>query len=210
MNWREIAKRAEGLHTIESFCSVMNINENTGITYIHELKNRGFVETMRGKGGKRLYDITPLKLKPIGFKGFFDILNENSRLKIQKPFEHKVYGKKLTIEEVIIKAIKTQDLRIILASLELFKKINNWSFLYKLAKKDKLERQIGALYTLSKKYFRVKKIDGRILRKMKEAPIHKKYIIPKMKTKDFKEIEKEWGVYIPFNKSDLEKLKVLK
>lgn len=33
------------------------------------------------------------------------------------------------------------------------------------------------------------------------------YIIPKLKSKDFKKIEKLWKVYLPFNKEDLEEYK---
>jgi hypothetical protein len=155
-----------------------------------------------------MYDISPIRLKNIGSEGFFDILNENSPMKVQKPFEHRVYGKQMTIEEAVIEALKTNDFRIILASLGLFRKINNWNLLYRLAKASELERHVGAMYSLSRKYFRVRRIDGRILRRMKESKLHNKYIIANRKSNDFKEIEQEWGVYIPFNKSDMKRLGV--
>lgn len=207
MDWRNVAKETEGLHTVGSFSRSMNIHRNTAITYIHALRKNGFVETKRGKKGKRLYDISPLKLKKIGSRGFFDVLNEHSSLKIRKPFEHRVYGKTLTLEETVIYALKTRDFRIILASIKLFQNINNWNLLYNLAKKNGLERHIGALYALSRKYFRVRRIDGRILRRMKQSPISQKYVIPKLRSSDFREIENEWRVFIPFNRGDLERLR---
>ena len=35
------------------------------------------------------------------------------------------------------------------------------------------------------------------------------YVIPKLKSKDFIEIEKIWRIYLPFNKEDLEEYKWL-
>lgn len=206
MDWRNTAKMAEGLHTVDSFSRVTNTHRNTAIFYIHKLRENGFVKTKRGRNGKRLYDISPLKLRDIGSRDFIDIINENSSLKIQERFEHRTYEKTLTLEETLIKALETKDLRIILASLALFKKIKDWSLLYNLAKENRYERHIGALYSLSRKYFRVRKINKRILRRMKESSSHKKYLIYKLKSNDFKEIEKEWDVFIPFNKSDMERL----
>jgi len=200
-----MALKNEGLQTVESFSRAMNIQKNTAIRYMHELRIHGFVKSQRGINGKRLYEISPLKLKKIGSDGFFDILNENSSMKIQKPFEHRIYGRQMEIEEVIIRTLKTGDSRIILASLPLFKKVNDWSLLYKLAKNG-WERHVGILYDLSRKYFRVKKMDGRIMRRLKEAPVHEKYIIGNIRSDDFKQLEREWKIHVPFNKSDIEKL----
>ena len=68
-----------------------------------------------------------------------------------------------------------------------------------------MERKIGALYDLSRKIMRTRKIDSRFKRFMLPRPQDKyQYIIKGLKTKDFKEIENTWKVYIPFNKADLE------
>lgn len=207
MDWREMAKREDGLNTLEGFSRDMNIQKSTAVLYIYELRKRGFVRTMRGRGGGRLYDISPLSLRKTGSDGFYDVLNRNSPLKIQEPFEHRVYGREMPIEEAIVEALKTRRSRIILASLGLFRKARNWSLLYGLAKKEGLARQVGALHALSRRIFRVKRMDGRILRRMKEAPVKDKFIIPGLRSDDFQDIEREWGVCIPFNKADMEKLK---
>ena len=208
MDWREMAMEREGLYTLESFSRAEGIKKDTAVLYLHELRKRGLVRTTREKRGKRFYDISPLTLRDIGSKGFYEILNENSPLKIQEPFVHRVYGRRMTVEEVIVRAIKTRSSRIILASLGLFRKARDWNLLYEFARKDGLERHAGALYSLSRKIFRVRRMDDRILNVMKEAPLKDKYIIPKIKSDHFKDIEEEWGIYIPFNKSDLEKLGV--
>jgi hypothetical protein len=207
MDWREMAKREDGLNTLEGFSRDMNIQKSTAVLYLHELRKRGFVKTLRGRRGGRLYDISPVSLRKTGSEGFYEVLNENSTLKIQEPFVHRVYGRNMRIEEVIVEAIKTRDSRTILSSLALFRKVKDWSGLYELAKKQGLERHTGALYSLSRRLFRVKSIDGRILRRMKEAPVKDKFMIPKLRSDDFKDIEEEWGVHIPFNKSDIGKLK---
>ena len=210
MDWRHIAKREDGLNTLEGFARDMNIRRSTAVLYIHELRKRGFVRTLRGRGGSRLYDISPVRLRKAGSEGFYDVLNRNSPLKIQEPFEHRVYGRTMTVEEVIVEAMRRRDSRIILSSLALFRKVEDWSLLYMLAKKHGLLRQAGALHALSRRIFKVRRLDGRILRRMREAHVEDKFIVPKLKSDDFQDIEKEWGVYIPFNKSDLEKIKPVK
>jgi hypothetical protein len=209
MDWREMAMEREGLYTLESFSRAEGIKKETAVLYLHELRKRGFVRTMRGRGGGRIYDISSLSLRKMGSEGFYDVLNRNSPLKIREPFEHRVYGREMTIEEVIIEALKTRRSRIILASLGLFRKVRNWSMLYKLAKKEGLERHAGALYSMSRRLFRMKSMDDRILRRMKEARAKDKFMIQGLRSDDFQDIEREWGVYIPFNKSDLEKIKPL-
>ena len=208
MDWRGMAMEREGLYTLESFSRAEGIKKDTAVLYLHELRKRGLVRTTREKRGKRFYDVKPVSLRQIGSKGFYEVLNENSPLKIREPFVHRVYGREMTVEEVIVEAVKTQRSRIVLASLGLFRKVRNWSLLYELAKKESLERHVGALYSLSRRIFRVKSMDGRILRRMKEACVKDKFIIPGLKSDDFQDLEREWGVYIPFNKSDLEKLGV--
>ena len=206
MDLRGMALETEGLHTIESFSSTMNIQKKTGIVYIHMLRKSGFVKTMRGRRGNRLYDISPLRLRKVGSGGFIDIINQNSNMKIQRRYEHRIYGRDVTIEEAIIYALKTENSRIILASLRLFRKELDWKGLYTLAKKDRVERHLGALYDLSRRFFRVRKIDGRILRRMMETSVRKKYLVGKRKSHDFTDIEKKWKVHIPFNRSDMERL----
>jgi hypothetical protein len=206
MDWKEMAKEHEGLHTARGFSRAMNIKKGTAIVYLHFLRKNGFVKTMRGKGGKRMYDISPLSLRKVGSRNYIDIINENSVMKLRERYEHRVYGKEPTIEEAIILALKSHNSRIILASLALFRKSIDWKYLYSLARKSRLERHVGALYDLSRKVFRVRRIDRRILRGMKQSPVSGRFLIGKRQSRDFPGIEKEWKVHIPFNRPDLIRL----
>ena len=68
-----------------------------------------------------------------------------------------------------------------------------------------IERQVGALYNISKKVMRVRKMTKRFRNNSlpKENYIFGE-VIPRLKSKDFKEIEQKWKIYLPFNKKDLE------
>ncbi len=203
MDWTETAQELSGLQTIETIEKELNITRHTAANYVAELRKKGFVKTSRGAGKKRMYQIRPYPFVELGNPGLFDIINKYSAVKITEPYVHRIHGRKLTIEEVIVRAVKTRDFRIILACLGLFRHAN-WPLLRKYAKKEKLERAVGALYDLSK---HVIKKTGTMNKRTEQAMLRSttkdKYIIPKMKSKDFKDIEKKWGVFIPFNKSDL-------
>ena len=93
----------------------------------------------------------------------------------------------------------------ILASLALFKKINNWVELYHLAKENHIERQVGALYDLARKIMKVRRMSDKFRNNALPKEEYKfKYIIPELTSKDFMEIEKIWKIHLPFNKKDLE------
>jgi len=206
MIWKEIAKKNEGFHTVESFSKSMGIKRETAINYLYFMRKKGFVETKRGKKGKRLYEIMPLKLKKIGHPGLYETINRYSSLKLTMPIEERS-DHKITPEEAVVRAILTRDFRVVLASLELFKKTKDWWLLYNFSKKCGVERFVGALYSLSRKLFKVRSIDKRVLGLLKKSRIRERYIIPRARSSDFKEIEKEWKVYIPFSKSDVQRLK---
>jgi hypothetical protein len=204
MDWKSLAKENEGLHTVESFSKKLGIGSGTAVNYLHALRKKGFVETERGRNGKRLYKVSPLKLKKIGYPGLYETINKYSSLKITSPLlERSIH--EIKPEEAIVKALGTKDFRVVMTSLELFKHVNDWLLLYKFAKEYNVERHIGALYFLSRRLFRVRKIDKRVLRLLEKSELKEKYIVPKMKSSDFGDIEKKWDVFIPFNKSDLER-----
>ena len=208
MNWKEKAKSLEGFATIRSMEKSLDISRATAVNYMHGLRKGGFItETLRGRRGIRLYHITPLRLRKIGNPGLYDIINANSSLKIAKPLEHRVYGREMSLEEAFVEALRSRDFRLILSSLELFRKIHDWKLLYALAKKHGLQRAAGALYCLSRKHFRVRRIDRRIELRMRKSRPGSRYIIPGARSRDFGELEREWGVFIPFNKSDMERLR---
>lgn len=185
----------------------LNISRETAINYIYGLRKRGLVETDRGKKGLRLYRIIPVRRKEKGFPGLYETINKYSPIKLVEPFKHRIYDHELAPEEAIVRAILTKDFRTILASLALFRKVSNWSLLYKFAKERKTQRFVGALYDLSRLCLRVRKMDRRIRNKMKSSELNTRYITPNVKSKDFQDIEREWNVFIPFNKGDIERYK---
>ena len=179
------------------------ISRRTAINLIWILRKKGLVETGYGKRKIRLYRIRAIKKPDIGFKGLYDIINENSKVKVFAKEQHRIHGHKLTIEEAIIRAIEEEDFRTILAALGLFNKIKDWSRLLKFAKKEKLTRKVGALYDVARTAIKVKRIDKRIRKALLKGTVGDKYIVKKIRSADFKDIEKEWNVFIPFNKADL-------
>jgi hypothetical protein len=50
-------------------------------------------------------------------------------------------------------------------------------------------------------------MDRRIRNKMKSSKLKTRYIIHNLKSKDFQNIEREWKVFLPFNKGDIERYK---
>ena len=154
-----------------------------------------------------MYKISPIKKQEIGYPGLYDIINKHSKVKVVVGYEHKMHDHKMSIEEAIVRAVELKRFRTLLAALGLFNKVKNWNGLYKFAKKYNVERKIGALYDVARQTMKVRKIDKRTRNALLSIDIKDKYIIDRLKTKDFKDIEKEWGVYVPFNKADLEAYK---
>jgi len=206
MDTLKLAKKLNGLQTVSSISKTLKISKRTAINYISLLRKKGFIKkTQYGARKIRMYKISNLKQNNLGYPGFYEILNQYSKIKIYSPYERNVvYGNKLSIEEVIIKAIKTKEFRVILASLELFSKIKNWTRLSYYAKKENLGRKVGALYDVARIIIKVKKIDKRIENSFLGGNLKNKYFVKKIKSKDLNEIERKWRVYLPFNKADLE------
>ena len=197
-----LLNKLKGIQTIESIMSILGVNRQKAVYLVYLLRKKGFVKTKRLSNNKRTYFIS-YKNK-LGLN-YFDVINEFSPVKISASEGYWFYGNSFSFEDVLTYAVSTRRFRIILASLALFKKVSDWKLLYKLSKEKNIIREVGALYSLSRKLMKVKRMDGRILNKMlprKEANF--KYIIPKLKSRDFKGIEKKWRVYLPFNKLDLE------
>jgi len=206
MKKTELLKKLEGIQTIESVKDILKVNKKKAIYYIYKLRKEGYVKTKKQSNNNRIYNIS-LENK-LGGKSYYEIINEYSPIKISTPVFYKIYGKEPSLEETLIYAIKIKSLRTILASLALFKKINNWTKLYRLAKENHIERQAGALYDLARKIMKVRKMTIRFRNNSlpkKESKFE--YIIPKLKSKDFTKIEKLWKIYLPFNKEDLEEYK---
>ena len=204
MELNEIAKTLEGLQTADTIAKKLGVSRRTAVNITWELRKKGLVETGYGKRKIRMYRIRTVKKPDIGFKGLYDVINENSKVKLFTKQQHKVHGHELTIEEAVVRAVKEGDFRTVLAALGLFNKVKSWPRLLKFAKKEGITRKIGALYDAAKTIIRVKRMDKRTRKALLNGKAKDRYIIKKIKSKDFEGIEKEWNVFIPFNKADLE------
>jgi len=207
MRTTELFNKLKGMQTIESVMSILGINKNKTIYYIHRLKKLGYIKTKYKSDKKRIYFIS--KENTLNQMSYSDILNKYSPVKIYDSEVYKIHGRNIGIEEAIVYAIKTGKFRYVLSSIFLFRKKIKWKVIYEYAKKDNLLRQVGALYDLSRIILnKVRKIDNRFKIKMLPKKSDKyKYIINNLKSKDFKNIEEIWKVYIPFNKGDFEEFK---
>ncbi len=206
MKLRGLLKRLEGVQTIDSVMNILGVDRQKAIYYVHRLRKAGFVKTSYTGTKKRVYRISHENM--LGGRGYYDIINEYSPMKLAVSETHRIYGRDVSLEETLVFAIESGRIRVILASLSLFGKISDWKLLYSISKEKGAERKAGALYDLSRKLkIRVRRMDGRIRRLMLPSESDGfQYIIPGIKTKEeeYKEIEKSWKVYLPFNRSDLE------
>ena len=207
MNIIEIAKRLEGLQTVDSIAINLNIDRRTAINYVWQLRKNGYIETMYGKRKIRMYRISPIRSIKTGYPGLYEFLNQNSKIKIYAPYKNRIYDHKPIVEEMIIKAVQTGDFRTIFSALNLFNKITNWALLSQIARKENVGRKIGALYDAARTIIRVRKMDERTRKSLLKSKIDNKFVVKNARTRDLKDIEKIWNVYLPFNKADLEAYK---
>lgn len=203
----DVAKKLRGFQTILSVKKILSVDTQRAIYYIYKLRKSGYVKTDYGSDKKRVYHISLQNV--FGGTNYIEILNKYSPIKLTSSQVYQIYGKIPSIEETFIYAIKKQEVRYIIASLALFKKVKDWSLLYQLAKKEGIVREIGALYDISK--LSVKKVK-RMPKRFVNLAMPKKYdnylyIIEGFESSDFKEIQKKWKVYIPLNYADLEDYK---
>ena len=202
----ELSEKLEGIQTIKSIEKILDVKEKRAIYLVSRLRKKGYVKTTQNKDNIRIYKISKKNL--ISGKSYIEVINENAPLGVFVSKDYRIHGKKPSLEETLIYAIKTKDIRTMIASLSLFKKINDWSSLYKLARKENLMRQVGALYDVSRKIIKTRKMTKRF----RSLSLPKKtdkfqYIIDKFKSDNFQDIEKKWKVFIPLNETDLEEYK---
>ncbi len=197
MKKEETLKAIEGLQTIETVAEALNIKRQSALNLLSKLKKQGYVTTSGGRQQKRLYKISTKKQRKRDL-GMFDIINKHSSMKLAPWYDHQVHGE-YGIEEALIDAIQTQSFRVILASMKLFNHITDWPKLYKLAKEKDCWQKVGALYDLSRMYFRVKKMPAYHLKYKAE----KWQRLTQLKKINFPSITKKWRVYIPFNEKDM-------
>ncbi|MBI5871492.1 Rrf2 family transcriptional regulator [archaeon] len=204
---QRLAKSLEGLHMVGTICKKLNISKRTAVNYTSKLRKAGYLKTTRGYGGVRMYKISPVKTKEVGSMGLYETINRYSKVKLVTHEKYRIHGHKLSIEEALVKAIQEGEYRTVLAALGLFQHIKNWKELNKLAKKTMMGRKIGALYDTAKIVMRVKKMDLRTRRSLLDSKVKNRYIVYPIKSKNLKDIQEKWRVYVPFNKADLMRYK---
>lgn len=203
----EVAKKLEGLNTLDMVRKILNVRKSTAIKTLSILRKEGFVETSGGGKKPRLYKISPIRIAGKEHLGLYDIINKYSKVKLFEPYKHKVMDRKLSIEEAIPMAIKEGNFRLTLASLGLFNFVRDWSKLHYFAKKYGVTKEVGALYDVARSYMKTRKMDERTRKSLLKIKTKKQFIIKYVKSKDFIDIGKRWNVYVPFNKADLERYK---
>lgn len=203
----EIAKKLRGLQTVSNISKKLSVKKRTAINYAWKLRKEGYLTTYAGGSKVRIYQISPIKHKKKKGYSLYELLNENTRVKINVREDYIIHSKKKPgIEEVLVRCVASKEFRVVLASLGLFNKIKDWSKLKYFADKYKIGRKIGALYDVARTTFRVKKMDGRTRKSLLKSK-DSGYIIKYARTKDFKDIERKWRVKVPFNKADLKMYK---
>lgn len=202
----DVAKKVEGLQTIESIMAILKVKKGTAVNYMSKLKKKGFVKYFSAGRKKRIYRITTIKPRFGDYPSVHEIINKYSKIKVIEPVRYIIHGRKATAEEAVVFALETQNFRLILASISLFSHIKNWKLLNDIAKKHGLQRQIGALYDLSRLFVKTRRMDKRTGESMLRGK-GSKYIYDKIKTKEFSGIAKKWKVEIPFRTQDLIRLR---
>jgi len=185
----------------------LKVKRATAINYIHFLRKKGLIKTIYGKNRIRYYRILKIKKPIVGNESFYDIINKYSPMKIATRYNYRVIGRKVSIEETIVDAIETKNVKVILASLALFNYVKNWPLLLKFAKKHNVRKKVGALYELTRRFMKVRKINKKTLKAFLNAKNEPKFMIDNFKSRDFKDIEKKWNIFLPFNKVDITEYK---
>ena len=212
MEYEPIIKILEGTETIEDVQEKLKIDKAKAIYILHRLRKLGYIKTRYLPNKKRIYSISPLnKQEGVSYLESFNNDMPNASLMISDEENYFVHGRKIKTEDKLIYALKKGAVRYVISSLFLFRKIEDWSYLYRLAKKENLKRQISALYDVARIFIKkVRKMPKRF-RRLTTPKKEEKYlwIIKGFNSDDFKKIEKKWKVYIPLNRADLEEFKLL-
>ena len=203
MRIKELLSKLNGIQTIESVMSILDVNRTTAIYHIYRLRKKGYVKTKKLNNQNRVYNIS-YKNK-FGGTSYIEVINSVSPIKLAEPEEYKIYGTTPRFESALIFGIKSKSVRTILASLFLFKKIKDFKYLSEIAKENKVERTVGALYDVARLYMKTRRMPKSIMNSLlpeKEAIFE--YIIEGLTSKSFESIEQKWKVFVPFNTNDLE------
>jgi hypothetical protein len=206
MDSQELLKKIEGIQTIKTIMELLDVDKNKAIYYVYKLRKKGYVKTKATSDKSRIYYV--YRKNKLGGTSYYEIINRYSPIKLAESSFYKIYGREPSLEETLIFAIKTKKVRVITASVSLFKHIKNWTLLGKLARQNKVERSVGALYDLSRKIMKTKKMSEQLKRSiLPKKNSEYAYMIKGFKSKNFKDIEETWKIRIPLNKADLEDYK---
>ena len=197
----EAAKNLEGFQTISTISKILKVSKRTAVNYAWRLRKAGYLTTAYGGKKTKIYKISRLLREKKGYN-FYELFNNYSKIKLSPREDYIIHSEKEpSIEEILARGIDIMEFRVVLGVLGLFNKIKSWSKLKYFADKYDIGRKIGALYDVARTIIRVKRMDKRIRKGLLNGKGG--YIINNVKTRDFKNIEKEWKVFIPFNKQDL-------
>jgi len=204
MDIKNITKKLEGLQTVSTIAKKLNVSDRTAVNYAWRLRKNGYLTSRGGGRNIKIYHISLLGFKKKEGYSLYDLINKYSRVKLGTQQDYIIHSKKEpTPEEILVRAVSSDGFRLMLASLELFNKIKNWSELRKFAEEYNIGRNIGALYDVTRKFIRVKKMDERTRKALLKSN-GKKFLFYGIKSKNFQDIEKKWRVFIPLNKQDME------
>ena len=210
--YEPIINAIEGTRMIDDVQEKLKIDRAKAIYLLHRLRKLGYIRTKYLPNKKRVYSITPLnKQEGTSYLEAFNDNMPNPAFKIIDKEDYFVHGRKIKAEDLLTYALKKGTVRYIISSLILFRKIEDWSYLYRLAKEDGLARKISALYEIARMFIRkVRKMPKRF-RSLTTPKINDKYlsVVRYLSSDDFKDIEKKWKVYIPLNRADLEEYRLI-
>ena len=204
MDIKNITKKLEGLQTVSTIAKKLNVSDRTAVNYAWRLRKNGYLTSRGGGRNIKIYHISLLGFKKKEGYSLYDLINKYSRVKLGTQQDYIIHSKKEpTPEEILVRAVSSDGFRLMLASLELFNKIKNWSELRKFAEEYNIGRNIGALYDVTRKFIRIKRMDERTRKALLKSN-GKKFLFYGIKSKNCQDIEKKWRVFIPLNKQDME------
>src|SRR3989344_1686999 len=185
----KLAEKLEGRWTLDSLAYELDIDRKKAIYIIHRLRKLGYVKTYYGRNNMRVYYIG-IKYQSNG-ESYTEKINSISPIKLAEWEPYYVYGKEIRYEDALIYALKKRDVRYTIASISLFRQIGDWSYLYKIAKKEDLVREIVALYEVARMFLKkLKKIPKRFYNLARKNIGSYHYIVDKSSSDNFNEIEK--------------------
>ena len=200
----EKLRLVKGKQTLETLEEILHLEKRSVYNFLVQLRKKGYVQTVRGSNGKRMYTISTKRF-PQG-EGMFTLINKYSKMKLAPPFVHIVHGK-YGPEEALIDAIESKKFRVLQASLWLFNHITKWKLLHHLAQKKNSETTICALYDLTRLVLRTRRMPLTMYNNaLKKRSKQKILLFPHLHTNDPRviAIEQKWNVSLPFARADLE------